>query len=89
MEKARAVNNSITHEPRSSQVLTHRFVHIIDAKHEKADLQLVDSMNCSHLSLPCQSKLLKLLTEYKELFDGTLGDWKAKLISFELMEGAK
>ncbi len=62
---------------------------ILDAKYEKADLQSVVSANCTHLSLPDQNKLLELLTEYEELFDGTLGDWNTEPVSFELKEGAK
>jgi hypothetical protein len=30
-----------------------------------------------------------LLTEYGELFDGSLGDWNTEPISFELKEGIK
>ncbi len=31
--------------------------------------------------------LLQLLRKYESLFDGTVGDWKAKLASFQLKEG--
>jgi hypothetical protein len=34
-----------------------------------------------------KKKLLQLLTKYESLFDGTLGDWKTKLVSFQLKEG--
>ena len=33
--------------------------------------------------------MLDLLTEYEDLFDGTLGDWKTEPVSLELKEGAK
>ena len=33
--------------------------------------------------------LLELLTEFQELFDGTLGDWNTEHLSFELKEGMK
>ncbi len=33
-----------------------------------------------------QKKLLQLLKKYESLFDGTLGDWKTKLVSFHLKE---
>ena len=36
-----------------------------------------------------KNKLLELLTEFEELFDGPLGDWKTEPIPFELNEGAK
>ena len=68
---------------------TQRVVHILDAKYEKADLQSVVSTNCTHLSLQDQNILLELLTEYEELFDGTLGDWNSEPVSFELKKGTK
>ena len=89
MDKAWAVNNSMAHEPQSTQEATERVVNILDTKYEKADLQSVVSTNCSHLSLQDQNKLLELLTEFEELFDGTLGDWKTDPVSFELKEGTK
>ena len=33
--------------------------------------------------------LLELLTEFEELFDGTLGDWNTEPMSLELKEGTK
>ncbi len=43
--------------------------------------------NCKHLSADQQKKLLQLLKKYESLFDGTLGDWKTKPVSFQLKEG--
>ncbi len=34
-----------------------------------------------------EKKLLQLLTKYELHFDGTLGDWKTKPVSFQLKEG--
>jgi hypothetical protein len=89
MDRAWAVDNSLAHKPQSTQEVTQRVIHILDAKCEKADLQADVSTNCTHLSLQDQNKLLELLIEFEELFDGTLGDWKTEPISFELKEGAK
>ena len=89
MERTWAVNNSMVQEPQSMQEATQCVVHILDAKCEKADLQSVVSTNCTHLSLQDQNKFLELLTEYEELFDGSLGDWNTELVSFELKEGTK
>jgi hypothetical protein len=89
MDRAWTVNNSMAHEPHSVQEAAQRIVHIPDAKYENADFQSVINTNCSHLSLHDQNKLLELLTEYEELFDGTLGDWNTEHISFELKEGTK
>jgi hypothetical protein len=65
----------MAHKPSSTQEVTQQVVHILDAKYEMPDLQSVVSTKCTHLSLHDQNKLLELLTEYEELFDGTLGDW--------------
>jgi hypothetical protein len=61
---------------------------ILDAKYSKADLQSVVRDNCKHLSANQQKKLLQLLNICESLFDGTLGDWKTKPVSFQLKEGA-
>jgi hypothetical protein len=42
-----------------------------------------------HLSTSHCNLLLALLLKLKELFDGTLGDWKLPPVSFELKEGTK
>jgi hypothetical protein len=60
---------------------------ILDAKYSKADLQSVVRDNCKHLCADQQKKLLQLFKEYELLFDGTLGDWKTKPVSFQLKEG--
>ena len=79
----------MVHKPQGTHEATRRVVHILDAKHEKADLQSVVSTNFTHLSLQDQNKLLELLIELEELFDGTLGDWNTERVSFELKERAK
>ncbi len=61
----------------------------MDAKYDKADLPSIVYNNCMHLSMPHQNLLLALLLKYKELFDGTLGDWKLPPVSIEPKEGAK
>ncbi len=73
----------MVHEHTSMQNATQQVVHIIDTKYEKADHQSVGSTKCTHLSLQDQNKLLELLTEFEELFDGTLGDWNTEPVSFE------
>ena len=74
------------HEPHSVQEATEQVLRIVDSKYEITDLQSVVSTNCSHFSLQDQNRLLELLTEYEELFDGTLGDWNTDPMSFELMK---
>ncbi len=60
---------------------------ILDTKYEKADLQPIVRDNYKPLSADQQKKLLQLLMKYEMLFDGTLGDWKTKPVSFQLQEG--
>ena len=84
-----ANNNVMIHEPKSTLEATQRVVKILDAKYEKADLNAVVADNCKHLSVPDQEKLLKLLTKFEDLFDGTLGDWDTEPVSLKLKEGAK
>ncbi len=55
----------------------------LDAKYNKADLQSIVRENCKLLSAKHQKKLLQLLKKYESLFNGTLGDWKTKPVSFQ------
>ena len=88
IERAWTVNNML-HEPESTEEATQRALGILDAKYEKADLQAVVNENCAHLNVHDRNKLLGLLTEFEELLDGTLGNWKTEPVSFDLKEGAK
>jgi hypothetical protein len=81
-------SHSLAMEPQSTQDATKRVTWILDAKYSKADLQSVVKDSCKHLSANQQKKLLQRLKTYELLFDGTLGDWKAKPVSFQLKEGA-
>jgi hypothetical protein len=81
------LNHSLAMEPQSTQDATKRVTQILDNKYQKANLQSIVKDKCKHLSPDQQKKLLQLLTKYKSLFDGTLGDWKTKPVSFQLKEG--
>jgi hypothetical protein len=81
------LNHSLAMELHSTQDGTKRVTRILDAKYKKADLQSIVRDNRKHLSIYQQKKLLQLLKKYETLFDGTLGDWKTKLVSFQLREG--
>ncbi len=69
-------------EPQSTLDATKCVTWILDAKYQKIDLQSIFRDDCKHLSADQQKKLLQLLKKYESLFDGTLGDWKTKLVSF-------
>jgi hypothetical protein len=81
------LNHSLAMEPQSTQEVTKRVTRILDAKYQKADLQSIVKDKCKHLSTNQQKKSLQLLTKYELLFDGTLGDWKTKPVSFQSKEG--
>jgi hypothetical protein len=81
------LNHSLAMEPHSTQDATKRVTQILDAKYKKADLLSIVRDNCKHPSTNQQKKLLQLRKEYDSLFDGTLGDWKTKPVSFQLKEG--
>jgi hypothetical protein len=86
--RALKLNHSLAMEPQRTQDATKCVTQILDAKYQKADLQSIVKDKCKHLSADQQKKLLQLLKKYKLLFDGTLGDWKTKPVSFQLKEGA-
>jgi hypothetical protein len=85
--RALRLDHSLAMEPQSTQDATKQVTRILDAKYKKADLQSIAKDNCKHLSADQKKKLLQLLTKYELLFDGTLGDWKTKPVSFQLKEG--
>ena len=76
-------------ESRSTREATSRAVEILDANYEKADLPKVIYDTCSHLTVLQKNKLLRTLLAFKELFDGTLGDWQTEPVSFRLKPGSK
>ena len=75
-------------EPISTREETKRTIEILDANYKKADLPEVVRENCSHLDISQKNKLLRLLLNYEELFDGTLGDFQTKPVKFNLQSGA-
>ena len=76
-------------EPISTRDQTSRAVEYLDAQYEKADLTKVIHETASHLTAMQQGKLLALLSNYEELFDGTLGDFQTDPVKFNLQLGAK
>ena len=76
-------------EPVSMREATNRAVKILDANYKKANLPDIIANSCEHLDPSQQKDLLKLLSEFEELFDGTLGDWKTDPVGFKLKPGAK
>ncbi len=87
LRQNRACNPCLAQEPVSTKYGTKRVIAILDAKYDKADLPAIIGDNCSHLTPSHREKLLSLLLKYKELFDGTLGDWNRPPVSVELKKG--
>ncbi len=85
-KEAWAKNNALAHKPISTELATQRAVKILDATYTKADLQAV-VINCTQLNSVEKNKLLELLKKFEPLFDGTLGHWRTKPVSFQLKDG--
>ena len=75
-------------DPDSLDDATERLKHILDAKYEKADLKEVASQ-AIHLDDDEQQKLHSLLSEFEDLFDGTLGKWEMDEYEIELRPDAQ
>jgi transposase InsO family protein len=76
------------HEPDSIVEATERIKNILDAKYEKADLSQVVK-EATHLSDAEQGTLHTFLSQYEDLFDGTLGKWNMGAYDIELLPDAK
>jgi hypothetical protein len=93
IESAWTMNNiiyqSMSREPQSMFKASERVIQILDAKYKKANLRAIVEDDCNkHLSAPEKTLLLKLLQEFEDLFDGTLGDWDCNPVLLELKEGS-
>ncbi len=75
ISRALKLDSSFAQEPASTPNATKRVVEILDAKYDRADLPSIVKNNCMHLSTSHYNLLLVLLFKFKELFNGTLGDW--------------
>ena len=75
LDDPKLLNNLYTEStaPSVSRVATNRVTQILDAKYGKANLPEVVDNNYKHLTIDQQNKLLRLLIQYEELFDGTQG----------------
>ena len=51
---------------------------ILDPKYKKSDLNKVTTEHCQHLELEEHDRLLALLRNFEDMFDGTLGTWNTK-----------
>ena len=58
-------------------------------KYENEDYNKVMENQCQHLTEVKRDEFIKLLQNIDELFDGTLGTWKAYAVEFKLKEDAK
>jgi hypothetical protein len=67
--------------------ITQRTMEIQDAKYEKADLARVVS-KCNYLQKKERAAILKLLLNYEDLFDGTLGTWNGPEVEIKVRKDA-
>ena len=73
-------------EPTVTQELSERAVRILDADYKAADLPTVVDNNCAQLTKADKSKSLELLTQFKQLFDGSLGNSETSPVRLELRQ---
>ena len=84
----KSIYQSMVMEPQSKLKATTHIMKILDPKYEKANLRAFVNNDCNkHVNVPEHAKLMALLKEFEELFDGTLGDWDCELVSFQLEKG--
>jgi len=67
---------------------TGRLKQILDAKYNAADLEEIAAEQ-EHLTPEEQQMLYELLSKFKDLFDGTLGQWKETAYDIELHPDAQ
>ena len=77
-----------TAEPKVTRRATDRMVKILDSKYEKANLEEIAAA-AHQLTDSEQQMLYKLLKEYEDLFDGTLGKWNTEPVHVEMKPDAK
>ena len=71
-----------TKEPASMIAKRKQLIKILDAEYRLANLEdLIDKLD--HLGSSRKAKLLKLLQKYKNVLDGTLGDFKILPVRLE------
>ena len=75
-------------EPKTIQQATERVSRILDASYEKANLVEVVDKHCCHLSKDRRNTILKLLLQFEDLFDGTLGEFHTNPVHLDLKVGA-
>ena len=75
-------------EPKTVQQAIERVSHILDALYEKANLVEAVKKYCCHLSKDRREEILKLLLQFEDLFDGTLGGFHTNPVHLDLKEGA-
>ena len=75
-----------TNEPEIIKSSNDRVLHILDVCYKKADLTSI-VCDVKTLNQVEQEKLLRVLENYKDLFDGTLGTFKTKPLKLDLKPG--
>jgi putative transposase len=87
-EMEQAIEDASFHESRlDDDWQIHYAQQIKDAKYERQDLLKI-AKDQKHLSKDQQDQLFNLLSQYKDLFEGTLGEWPDEEVSVELTKDA-
>ena len=68
-----------TAETASSRKATEILFKILDITYAKADLKHV-AENATHINAEEITQILRILKDFEDLFDGTLGDWDSETV---------
>ena len=77
-----------TEEPDSTRDATKRLVKIRGSTYARAELNHAAN-NAIHMNAEERTQLLRILEYFKDLFDGTLGDWATQPVDLEPIPGSK
>ena len=72
----------------TQEASTERAIKILDSNYKAADLDKIAN-NAEQLNDEQRAKLLVLLKDFEDVFDGTLGKWKTDPVDIELKPDAK
>ena len=81
----REMHNVVMHIAKQAftREATERKEKILDINYAKVELKHITN-NATHLKAEERTQLLRLLEDFKDLFDFTLGDWGTELVDLEL-----
>jgi hypothetical protein len=81
--RVQILNDSLAKKPINTQDANKRAIRTLDTKDKKSRSPVKSQRQLQASKCQLSNKSLQLLIKYELLFDGTLGDWKTKPVSFQ------